>query len=444
MGSHRIIWIRDPLQPRVTAPAGWQLQLLTPEQVAGGMSADADAIVLDFPMPDWPAAELMEAVQRSAPDLPILIRDAEATASYAVTMSRLGVTQFLPAVGDPFPAVAEILGEKPRPNADTDSFPWPRFLIGHSPQMRQITHIIKLVGDKRATVLITGETGTGKELAARALHLAGSRAAGPMIAVNCSALPETLLESELFGSVRGAYTGAWQSRPGRFEQAQGGTIFLDEIGELPLELQAKLLRVLQEREVQRLGGTETIKLDVRVIAATNTDLPEQIDRGKFREDLYYRLNVVPLRMPPLRERAGDVPLLAGHFIDKICRAEGIPLKGLAPEAERRLCEYSWPGNVRQLENSIESAVALSGSRPTLAPADFSMLPAPRPRPFAASAPLVPVPHGGLDYERTLADIEKSILDQALLMTRGNKKAAADLLRLKRTTLSAKVRSLAFG
>jgi transcriptional regulator with GAF, ATPase, and Fis domain len=262
-----------------------------------------------------------------------------------------------------------------------------------------------------------------------------------MVAVNCSALPESLLESELFGHVRGAFTGAFQNRVGRFEQAQGGTLFLDEIGELPMELQSKLLRVLQEREVQRLGSSETIKVDIRVVAATNCDLPRRIEQGKFREDLFYRLNVVPIEMPPLRRRREDVPLLAAHFVDRICRAEGIPVKTLMAETMERLCDYSWPGNVRQLENMVEMAVALSGERRTLTPADF---PVPAPlaeRPITGRAPLVPVPDCGLDYEQTLAVIERSILEQALRKTGGNKKAAADMLRLKRTTLSAKVRSL---
>src|SRR5215471_6155352 len=187
---------------------------------------------------------------------------------------------------------------------------WEHLLVGESREMRLIHHVIQLVASRRATVLITGETGTGKELAARALHLAGNRCGGPWIAVNCSALPESLMESELFGHVRGAFTGAIQSRAGRFEQANGGTLFLDEIGELPLELQAKLLRVLQEREIQRLGGSETIRVDIRVVAATNRELAAAVRQNRFREDLYYRLNVVPLEMPALRSRPDDVPILA--------------------------------------------------------------------------------------------------------------------------------------
>jgi transcriptional regulator with PAS, ATPase and Fis domain len=300
--------------------------------------------------------------------------------------------------------------------------------------------VIRLVASRRATVLISGETGTGKELAARALHLAGTRRAGPWVAVNCSALPETLLESELFGHVRGAFTGAQQSRTGRFEQAQGGSIFLDEIGELPMELQAKLLRVLQEREVQRLGGSETIRLDIRVIAATNRNLADRVREGKFREDLFYRLNVVPIEMPPLRRRPSDIGQLAAHFVEKICRAEGIPIKAITREGLDCLYNHPWPGNVRQLENAIEMAVALSGERLALGAGDFPLPPAELPRDTAAAA-LVDVPDSGLDYEHTVARIERSILEQALRKTGGNKKAAAEMLRLKRTTLSAKVRSL---
>jgi DNA-binding NtrC family response regulator len=319
---------------------------------------------------------------------------------------------------------------------------WHHLLIGESWEMRQICRMIELVGPRRATVLITGESGTGKEIAARALHIAGPRGRGPWVAVNCTALPENLLEAELFGHVRGAFTGAMQSRIGRFEQAQGGTLFLDEIGDLPMELQAKLLRVLQEREFQRLGSSETIKADVRIVAATNCDLMARVERGLFREDLYYRLNVVPIPMPPLRQRRADIPMLAEHFVAKICGMEEIPLKSIEPAGLETLCGYSWPGNVRQLENAIEAAVALSGDRDILAPLDFRLPQAGQTRSsISADIPTFAVPDGGLDYEYTLAQIERSILAQALQRTGGNKKAAADMLNLKRTTLSAKVRML---
>jgi transcriptional regulator with GAF, ATPase, and Fis domain len=316
---------------------------------------------------------------------------------------------------------------------------WESLLIGESSEIRQVLHIIRMVGPRRATVLITGETGVGKEVAARALHLAGPRASGPLVAVNCTALPENLLESELFGHVRGAFTGAVQTRVGRFEQAHGGTLFLDEIGDLPLELQAKLLRVLQEREFQRLGSSETIHVDVRVIAATNCDLERRIEDGRFREDLFYRLNVVPVRMPALRSRPGDVPLLARHFVERICRAEGISPKGFTADALSRLAAYAWPGNVRELENAIEMAVALSGDRAALEPADFPLGSRSRNPEAAPGTPAVP--DCGMNYEQTVASIERGILRQALAKTGGNKKAAAEMLGLKRTTLCAKVRSL---
>ncbi len=319
---------------------------------------------------------------------------------------------------------------------------WERLLVGKSPEIRQVAHIIEMVGCRRATVLITGETGTGKELAARALHLAGPRGRGPLIALNCSAIPGSLLESELFGHTRGAFTGAVQSRTGIFERAHGGTLFLDEISDLPLDLQPKLLRVLQERTVQPLGSSDTVRVDVRVVAATNCDLLRRVEQGRFREDLYYRLNVVPIHMPPLRRRPDDIPLLAEHFVEKICRLEGIPRKQITEDALERFSHHPWPGNVRELENAIEMAVALSGDRAWLSAADFpepprGLLPAVP----ASGLPIVAVPDSGLDYQQTIALIERSILEQALHKTGGNKKAAARMLRLKRTTLSAKVRAL---
>jgi transcriptional regulator with PAS, ATPase and Fis domain len=229
---------------------------------------------------------------------------------------------------------------------------------------------------------------------------------------------------------------------GRFEQAHHGTIFLDEIGDLPLSLQAKLLRVLQEREFQRLGSSETVRVDLRVIAATHTDLAGMIKQGKFREDLFYRLNVVPIQVPPLRERASDVRFLAMHFIEKICRDEEIPVKQISRETLDRLSGHDWPGNVRQLENAVEKAVVLSGERPTLFPGDFPLPPRMHPIAFAGSdSGFIAVPDQGLDFEKTVGGIERNILEQALKKTRGNKKLAAEMLGLKRTTLTAKLKSL---
>jgi DNA-binding NtrC family response regulator len=410
-----------------------------------------DAILADFPIPDWTPDEWLEEVQRASFLTPALIREREATLDDAVRLTKLGAYHFF-SRQTPVEDLARILEQaieykRTRElalfGAAVAQEPWKRFLVGESRPMKNIAQIIRLVGPRRSTILITGETGTGKEMVARAIHMASGRAHLPMVAVNCNALPETLLEAELFGHVKGAFTGAINQRIGRFEQAHRSTLFLDEIGDMPLDLQTKLLRVLQEREVQRVGSSEIIRLDVRVIAASNADLQERMRQGKFREDLFYRLNVVPIRMPALRERPGDTPLLVHHFVEKICRQEEIPTKYISREALARLCDYPWPGNVRQLENSVEMAIALSGDTRELLPSDFS-LPAPgqqrMPAP-AGSSPVVRVPEDGLDFERTVSQIERSILDQALQRTRGNKKLAAEMLRLKRTTLSAKLKSL---
>jgi transcriptional regulator with GAF, ATPase, and Fis domain len=320
--------------------------------------------------------------------------------------------------------------------------PWRRNLIGESRPMQQIVERIRLVAPRRSTVLITGETGTGKEIVARSIHAASNRNHLPMVSVNCSALPETLLEAELFGHVKGAFTGATNHRIGRFEQAHRGSLFLDEIGDMPLNLQAKLLRVLQEREFQRLGSSETVKVDVRVLVATHADLMEMVRQGDFREDLYYRLNVVPIQIPPLRERASDVTILVRHFIEKICREEGIPVKQVSRETLDRLASHDWPGNVRQLENAVEKAIVLSGERPFLYPGDFPLPQRRHPVAFQpGTQPFIAVPDQGLDFERTVGTIELNILEQALRKTRGNKKLAAEMLGLKRTTLAAKLKSL---
>jgi transcriptional regulator with GAF, ATPase, and Fis domain len=319
---------------------------------------------------------------------------------------------------------------------------WRRLLIGSSPAIERTIAVIRLVGIRRATVLITGETGTGKELVARALHMASPRAQLPMVAVNCNALPENLLEAELFGHVKGAFTGAIQQRVGRFEQAHRGTLFLDEVGDLPLDVQTKLLRVLQEREFQRVGSSETVRVDVRLIAATNVNLAERVRRGRFREDLYYRLNVVPVPTPPLRERPEDIPLLARHFVEKICRMEEIPEPELSRETLAHLQARAWPGNVRQLENAVEMAVAMSGGREVLYPSDFpSVAEVPRAAAQVSACEPIPVPEFGLDFEQTIGQIERQILEDTLRKTNGNKSAAASMLRLKRTTLAAKLRSL---
>jgi transcriptional regulator with PAS, ATPase and Fis domain len=288
-------------------------------------------------------------------------------------------------------------------------------------------------------VLITGETGTGKELAARAIHHNSPRRANRFVAINCSAIPETLLEAELFGHVRGAFTGAVGTRQGRFEQAHKGTLFLDEVGTMSPALQAKLLRVLQEREFERVGDSHTIKVDVRVIAATHSDLARMVADGTFREDLYYRLNVIPVRVPPLRDRREDIPLLVQHFLQKLAAELGRPVPGVAQEVMRRLMAYTWPGNVRQLENAIERALAFSQSRPQIDLQDLS--------PELQDEQSVPVgaelwlPDEGLDFDTYISGIELSLIRRSLERTQGNKRQAARLLGLKRTTLIEKLKRL---
>jgi DNA-binding NtrC family response regulator len=449
MEAQRVLWINAAGSAELSAvTAAWRTAFRPPAAALNELHNQYfDAILLDCPIPPWLPGELLEQVRMLAPGAPVLIRHPQATLADAVRLARMGAYQVLGDGEDPRVCLEQALGERASlhpvgssPHAGPEG--WASLLVGTSPSMRRVYHIIRMVGSRRSTVLITGETGTGKEVAARALHLASPRSRGPFVAVNCSALPETLLEAELFGHVRGAFTGAVQTRAGRFELAHGGTLFLDEIGEMPADLQAKLLRVLQEREFERLGSSETVRVDIRVVAATNCDLAKRIEQGKFREDLYYRLNVVPLDLPPLRQRPGDVALLAAHFAAKICGLERLPLKTITSEGLDRLSGYAWPGNVRQLENAVEMAIAMSGDRLMLAPPDFPLAAAPIPRTSVSENLLVPLPDSGLDYEQTLAGIERNILQQALQRTGGNKKAAADMLGLKRTTLSAKVRSLA--
>ncbi len=445
MQATRLLWIcgspRPPLRP--PDPARWSLDSQPPTGALDRLRHSAyDAVVMDGFERVFDPDHVIQQIQSLTGETPVFVRGVEGAAE-ADRFNRPGLLILPPGDDAAFARIQSAVEDRARQGtlrlAGT-MYPedWERLLVGISPQIRHVCHMIRMVGARRATVLITGETGTGKEIAARALHQAGPRRHAPWVAVNCSALPDNLLEAELFGHVRGAFTGAIQSRIGRFEQAQGGTLFFDEIGELPLELQAKLLRVLQEREFQRLGSSETIRADIRIVAASNRDLLQHVERGRFREDLYYRLNVVPLQMPSLRQRPEDIPLLARHFAGKICALEDIPLKSLSQDALDRLAEHSWPGNVRQLENAVEMAVALSGARTVLTADDF---PLPASGPSCLETPLVSVPDQGLDFEQTVAVIERSILEQALRKTGGNKKAAAEMLRLKRTTLAAKVRNL---
>lgn len=297
-------------------------------------------------------------------------------------------------------------------------------IVGRSPKMLQMYKTIARVAESRSTVLIHGESGTGKELIARAIHFNSSRSSAPFVAVDCGSLAETLLESELFGHVRGAFTGAVTNKKGLFEEADKGTCFLDEVGDISLSMQAKLLRVLQEHEIKRVGGTETIKVDVRVVAATNRDLEQLVEEKKFREDLYYRLNVVSIYVPPLREREEDIPLLVEHFLSKYAAENRKPMPRISPAALDLLVRYRWPGNVRELENMIERLVTLSQSG--------LILPEDLPRRLRINAPDVDM--GSFPTGVSLSQIEKLYIQKVLEETGGNKKRAAEILGIDRRTL----------
>ncbi len=327
-----------------------------------------DVVVTDIRMPGADGFQVLRAVKRTSPTTEVVMMTAYASVAKAVEAIREGAYDYLQKPFDPDEVslvVARAL-ERKRLREQTehlrrtlDEIHGFRNIVGQSAVMREVYALLERAAELDITVLITGETGTGKELAAAAIHHHGRRRDRRFVAVNCGALPGDLIESELFGHARGAFTGAAGSKPGLFEEAEGGTLFLDEVGELPLSVQVKLNRALQEREIRRVGDNTTTKVDVRVIAATHRDLRAEAQAGRFREDLFYRLHVFPIRLPPLRDRREDVPLLAAHFLAKHARTHGRPVEGFEPEAMRALCGYAWPGNVRELENAVERAVAVS-------------------------------------------------------------------------------------
>jgi len=410
---------------------------------------NVDCVLFAGSMSCTDAVDALGIVHALDPLMPVIFWDPEMRATDAVRLIRAGAHHCL-GYRDSQAALQDSLSNaiesrrqalRARSLAAVPPEPWREALVGQSRAMETVAEAIRLIGPRRCTVLITGETGTGKEMVARALHMASPRMNQPMVSINCSALPENLLEAELFGHMKGAFTGAIHARVGRFEQANRGTLFLDEIADMPVELQAKLLRVLQDREIQRLGSSENIRVDVRVLAATNVNLAERVRQGKFREDLYYRLNVVPLEVPPLRRRESDIPLLVEHFVRKICQFEAIPPKQVLPEAILRLCSCPWPGNVRQLENAVEMAVAMSGDREILRASDFGLAKPPSLELVQARSHADPMEAPDwTDFATAVSHFEHSMLQRALSKTAGNRTAAAELLGMKRTTLIMKLRS----
>jgi len=421
---------------------------------ATGMSAldlidreQYQVIVSDLFLPDRSGLDILQNVHKVSPATEVIVVTGHASAQTAVRAMKEGAFDYItkPIDFDELKIVVSKALEKQKllsENMYLRRQLQGRFefnnIIGTSPAMNLVFERMSRIVKSDSSVLITGESGTGKELVARALHYNGIRKDRPFIAVNCSAIPETLLESELFGHVRGAFTGAIKDKPGKFEAANHGTIFLDEIGTLPFHLQVKLLRVLQEHEVERVGSNKTVKLNVRVISATNSELENMVKRGEFREDLYYRLNVIPLHLPPLRERQQDIIYLTAFFLEKQCRLMGRPPCSISKQALEALEQYSWPGNVRELENLIERMIVLTDSSAITADDVPAKIVGEK---SAGEALSVTMPSQGLDLVATVSQIEQSLILQALESAGGVKAKAAALLGINRTTLVEKIKRL---
>ena len=428
---------------------------------------EGDLVITDVVMPDENGLDLVPRIRRRRPELRVIVMSARSTLQTAVKATERGAFEYLPKPFD----IAELIGivkralsvplaspPVEREEDEADRLP----LIGRSPAMQEIYRVVARLVGVDLTVTITGESGTGKELIARALHDYGTRRNGPFVAINMAAIPKDLIEAELFGHERGAFTGASQRMAGRFEQADGGTLFLDEIGDMPMEAQTRLLRVLQEGEYTRVGGRQPLRANVRIVAATHRDLRLAIRQGLFRGDLFYRLNVVPLRVPPLRQRREDIPELVAHFL-AVARREGLGAKTIDSEAMRRLRAYSWPGNVRELENLIRRVAALypqdtvgvdiveaelseiaeeaSGEPPARAERAESLSEAVDihlRRHFPLHGDNLPEP--GL-YERIVREVERPLIQHCLAATNGNQIKSAEILGLNRNTLRKKIRYL---
>ncbi len=427
---------------------------------------EGDLVITDVVMPDENGLDLILRIKRVRPELRVLVMSAQSTLMTAVKATQRGAFEYLPKPFDLkelLSVVGRALASAPPPS-DTPAEPRDAEerlpLIGRSQAMQEIYRTIARLTTADLTVMVNGESGTGKELVARALHDYGRRRSGPFVAINMAAIPRELIESELFGHERGAFTGAMNRTPGRFEQAGGGTLFLDEIGDMPPEAQTRLLRVLQEGEFTSVGGRQPIRANVRIVAATHRDLRQAIRAGQFREDLFYRLNVVPIRLPPLRERTEDIALLARHFLDR-AHAAGLPAKTLDGGAVDRLRTHRWPGNVRELENLMRRLAALYPQEVITAEVVAAELaepdggPAPEPegggaehlaaaverhiRQFLAAA------HDGMPmrdvYDRVIAEVERPLIQMTLSVTRGNQIKAAAMLGLNRNTLRKKIKDL---
>jgi putative PEP-CTERM system response regulator len=412
------------------------------------------AVVLtDLKLPSGDGFGVLKAAKEIDPELQVIVMTAYASIEDAVTAMKQGAMDFLAKPVDPehlLLMVARAIAQRRLATENVllkeelaERRGAPR-LVGEDAKLRQVSQQLQRAAATDATVLLEGESGTGKELFARALHALSPRADGPFVAINCAAIPETLLETELFGHEKGAFTGAAARKPGRFELAHRGTLFLDEIGDLPLPLQAKILRALEEKAFERVGGTQTLRVDVRVVAATHRNLKARVAERQFREDLYFRLSVFPIRIPPLRDRAGDIVILARHFVSKFCRDLNKPVVTLSPDAIDALCAYPWPGNVRELQNCIERAVILCESD-TIYPRNLN-LSAPLSAAPAAN-PWESIDLSGTMVEvvrRTVTEVERRKLEQALSEAGGNRARAAEVLDMNPRLFVQKLREHGLG
>ncbi len=409
-----------------------------------------DAVVVDLRLPDADGLTVLETALERYPDIVAVVMTGYGGVTEAVAAMKRGAVDFLIKPFAPG-QLARLLSSEfdrrrlGRENAALQArLRGPREfgeIVGHSPAMQRVLSVLALVIPMNSTVLIQGETGTGKELIARTIHRNSPRGDQRFVAFNAAAIPESLAEAELFGHAKGAFTGAVGNRVGRFELAHRGTLFIDEVGLMPLALQAKLLRALQEREIERVGESRPIKFDARVIAASNVDLGRMVKAGTFREDLYYRLNVIRLPLPPLRERREDIPALAQHFVNSSSRLNNVAVKTLGQDTVRCLMDYPWPGNIRQLENAMEHAVAMSASLKDQ-PIPVDALPEEIRQPERSPVlPSLAIPEEGVDFVSVVSQLERDLILRSLEMTGGNKRRAARLLQLSRTTLIDKLHRL---
>ena len=453
MKSPRILLVDDDADIRETMVTLLTMNDYCVTSVADGQSAIEEVkkekfniVITDLMMPKMTGIDVIKNLKAIDPDLQCIVITGYATVSTAVDAMKAGAYDYLmkPFNGTEVLMLLKRVMELQDLQAENSQLKRTlnqRYgyenLIGNSEGIQKVCSLIEKVAETDSTILILGESGTGKELVARTIHYNSPRKNKPLIPINCGAIPETLLESELFGHEKGAFTGASTTRIGRFELADGGTIFLDEIGDMSPTLQVKLLRVLQQREFERVGGVRTIKVDVRIIAATNIDLEHAVHEGKFREDLYYRLNVIPVVIPPLRERADDIPLLMDHFLSHFNKTKKRDIKGFSPAAMDILISYPWPGNIRELENLVERLIILKGNG-TICPDDL-------PEKFIShtlnneGALHITLPETGVNLKDVVEEFENNLILQAMQKAQGVKNKAAQLLSLNRTTLVEKLK-----